>query len=96
MIDRKESKHIIYLDANNLHGYAMSRFLQTNKFKWIDPKDFDLDKYNKNSSKCCVYLKELRKLPIIILSPLRNQKRNLQISIINCNVKKDCCLTFVI
>ena len=67
MIDRKESKHIIYLDANNLHGYAMSRFLQTNKFKWIDPKDFDLDKYNKNSSKCCVYLKELRKLPIIIL-----------------------------
>ena len=73
MIDKKESKHIIYIHANNLHGYAMSKFLQTGKFKWIEPKDFDLDKYSKNSSKCCVleadleYLKELRKLPIIIL-----------------------------
>ena len=73
MIDKKESKHIIYIHANNLHGYAMSKFLQTGKFKWIDSKDFDLDKYNKNSSQCCVlevdleYLKELRKLPIIIL-----------------------------
>lgn len=51
----------------------MSKFLQPGKFKWINPKDFDLDKYSKNSSKCCVleadleYLKELRKLPIIIL-----------------------------
>ena len=26
----KESKHIIYLDANNLYGYAMSKFIPTN------------------------------------------------------------------
>ena len=26
---KQESKHIIYLDANNLHGYAMSKFLVT-------------------------------------------------------------------
>ena len=25
---KQESKHIIYLDANNLYGYAMSKFLQ--------------------------------------------------------------------
>ena len=24
---KQESKHIIYLDANNLYGYAMSKFL---------------------------------------------------------------------
>ena len=32
---KQESKHIIYLDANNLYGYAMSKFLPTREFKWI-------------------------------------------------------------
>ena len=65
---KQESKHIIYLDANNLYGYAMSKFLPTSGFKWIDPKEFDLNKYTSNSSKGCVlevdleYPKELREL----------------------------------
>ena len=42
---KQESKHIIYLDANNLNGYAMSEFLPTSGFKWIDPKESDLNKY---------------------------------------------------
>ena len=46
---KKESKHIIYLDANNLHSYAMSKFLPTSGFKGIDPKEFDLNKYTSNS-----------------------------------------------
>ena len=29
------SKHIIYLDANNLYGWAMSRKLPTHGFKWM-------------------------------------------------------------
>ena len=33
-----ESKHIIYLDTNNLCGYAMSKFLSISGFKWTDPK----------------------------------------------------------
>ena len=33
---KQKPKHIIYLDANNLYVYAMSRFLPTNGFKWID------------------------------------------------------------
>ena len=46
----------------------MSKFLPTGEFKWIDLEDFDLNKYNKNSSKGCVlkvdfeYPKELRQL----------------------------------
>ena len=32
-----DQKHIIYLDANNLKGYAMSNFLPKIGFKWIDP-----------------------------------------------------------
>ena len=37
---KQELQHI-YLDVNNLHGYAMSKFLVTSKFKWIDPKELD-------------------------------------------------------
>ena len=46
----------------------MSKFLPTSKFKWIDAKQFDLNKYTSNSSKGCVfkvdfeYPEELRKL----------------------------------
>ena len=29
----------------------MSKFLRTSAFKWIDPKEFDLNKYTSNSSK---------------------------------------------
>ena len=49
----EESKHVIYLDANNLYGYGMSKFLPTSGFKWIDLNEFDLNKYTSNSSKGC-------------------------------------------
>ena len=35
---KQESKHIMYLDANNLYGYAISKFLSTSELKWIDRK----------------------------------------------------------
>ena len=63
---KQESKHIIYLDANNLYGYAMSKFLPTSGFKWIDPKKSLLNKYTRNSLKGCAlevdleYPKELQ------------------------------------
>ena len=50
---KKESKHIIYLDANNLYGYSISKFLPKSGFKWMEPKQFDLNKYTSNSSKGC-------------------------------------------
>ena len=68
MTQSKTQKHIIYLDVNNLYGYAMSKFLPTSGFKWIHPKGFDLNKYTSNSLKGCVlqvdleYLKELHEL----------------------------------
>ena len=33
---KQESKHIIYLDANNLYDHAMSNFIPTIGFKWVD------------------------------------------------------------
>ena len=48
---KQEQKHLIYFDSNNLYGYPMSKFLPTSGFKWIDPKEFDLNKYTSNSSR---------------------------------------------
>ena len=68
---KQESNYIIYLDVNNLYGYA--KFLPTSGFKWIDPNDFDSNKYSNNSLIGCVlevdleYPKELLNCMIIIL-----------------------------
>ena len=65
---KQESKHIMYLDAHNLYDYAMPKFLQISGFKWIDPKELDLNKNNSKSSKECFLevnlecRKELREL----------------------------------
>ena len=48
---KQESKHIIYLDANNLYDHAMSKFFSRSGFKWIYPKEFDLYKCFSNISK---------------------------------------------
>ena len=48
---KQESKFIIYLNANNLYNFAMSKFLPTSSFKWIDPIEYDLNKCTSNSSK---------------------------------------------
>ena len=41
----------MYLDANNLYAYAISKFLSACVIKWIDRKEFELNKYTSNSSK---------------------------------------------
>ena len=48
---KQESKHIIYLGANNLYRYVMSKFFSTSGFKWINPKELELNKHTSNSPK---------------------------------------------
>ena len=48
----KESKFIIYLDANNLYGWAMSQYLQYSGFKRLNREEikrFDVNSIEKNS-----------------------------------------------
>ena len=48
------SKYIMYLDANNLYGWAMSQYLPTGNFKWLSQKRIkktNLGKYTENSDK---------------------------------------------
>ena len=47
----KENKCIIYLDANNIFGWATSQSLPVAKFKWVDiPEDFDVMSLPENGS----------------------------------------------
>ena len=43
----EESNFIIYLDGNNLYGWAMSQYLPYSGFKWLNQKD--IDRFDSNS-----------------------------------------------
>ena len=48
------SKYIMYLDTNNLYGWAMSQYLLTANFRWMTAKKIskiDLGKYKTNGKK---------------------------------------------
>ena len=45
------SKYIVYLDANNLYGWAMIQYLPTDEFEWLTEEEVDLSKYNDDSEK---------------------------------------------
>ena len=53
--NKKElSKYIMYLDANNLYGWAMSQYLPTGGFRWMNEKqinNINLAKYEEDSKK---------------------------------------------
>ena len=37
----KEGEFIIYLDASNLYGWAMTQYLLYGGFKWLSKKEID-------------------------------------------------------
>ena len=67
----EESSYIQYLDANNLYGWAMSKKLPVNGFKWTDNDEINeefIKNYNENDNKGYIlevdvkYLKRLHEL----------------------------------
>ena len=52
--EKTPSKYIMYLDANNLYGWAMSQYLPNGGFRWMTEKqinNINLSKYNGNNKK---------------------------------------------
>ena len=52
--EKVPSKYIMYLDANNLYGWAMSQYQPTGNFKWMSDKEIkkvDLGKYKADGKK---------------------------------------------
>ena len=69
--EKSPSKYIMYFDANNLYGWAMSQYLPTGSLKWLSEKkikELDLNKYEEDSNKGLIlevdleYPQELRDL----------------------------------
>ena len=69
--NNEESSYIQYLDANNLYGWAMSKKLPVNGFKWTDNNKINeefIKNYNENDKKGYIfevdvkYPKKLHKL----------------------------------
>ena len=40
--EKAPAKYIMYLDANNLYGWAMSQYLPTGDFKWMTDKKINV------------------------------------------------------
>ena len=56
--NNEESSYIQYLDANNLYGWAMSKKLPVNGFKWINNNKINEDfikNYNENNDKGYIF-----------------------------------------
>ena len=56
--NNEESSYIQYLDANNLYGWAMSKKLPVNGFKWIDNNEINNDfikNYDENNDKGYIF-----------------------------------------
>ena len=69
--EKEPSKYIMYLDANNLHGWAMSQYLPTSGFRWFNKQEIEnlnLSEYNQDNEKGAIlevdleYPKELHNL----------------------------------
>ena len=56
--NNEESSYIQYLDANNLYGWAMSKKLPVNGFKWVDSDEINeefIKNYNENNKKGYIF-----------------------------------------
>ena len=56
--NNEKSSYIQYLDANNLYGWAMSKKLPVNGFKWIDNNEINEDfkkNYDENNDKGYIF-----------------------------------------
>ena len=52
--EKAPSKYVLYLEANNLYGWAMSQYLPTGGFRWLTGKEIsklELGKYKTDGKK---------------------------------------------
>ena len=64
--NNEESSYIQYLDANNLFGWAMSKKLPVNGFRWLDSNEINkineefIKNYNENDNKGYIFEVDVR------------------------------------
>ena len=79
----------MYLEANNLYGWAMSQKLPTNGFEWVNK----LSQFNENFIKNIVDVEYPKKLFNLHcnLSSLPETKKIKKCNKLVCNIRKLCC-----
>ena len=70
--NNEESSYIQYLDANNLYGWAMSKKLPVNGFKWIDNNETAELVINEDFIKIMMKIM----IKVIFLKLMLNTKKN--------------------
>ena len=86
----EESSYIQYLDANNLYGWAMSKKLSANGFKWLDSDEINeineefIKNYNENDNKGYI-------LEVDIKYPKRLHELHSDLSFLSERMKVDKC-----
>ena len=64
--NNEESSYIQYLDTNNLYGWAMSKKLPVNGFRWLDSNEINeineefIKNYNENDNKGYIFEVDVR------------------------------------
>ena len=88
--NNEESSYIQYLDANNLYGWAMSKKLPVNGFKWLDSDEINeineefIKNYNENNNKGYI-------LEVDVRYPKRLHKLHGDLSFLSERMKTDKC-----
>ena len=85
--NNEEWSYIQYLDANNLYGWAMSKKLPVNGFKWIDNNEINEDfikNYNENDNKGYI-------LEVDVKYPKRLHKLHSDLPFLSERIKIDKC-----
>ena len=78
--NNEESSYIQYLDANNLYGWAMSKKLPVNSFKWLDSDNINeinedfIKNYNENNEKGYIFEVDVNKCKKLVCN-LFNKKK---------------------
>ena len=100
--NNEESSYIQYLDANNLYGWAMSKNLPVNGFKWTDNDKINeefIKNYNENDKKGYIfevdvkYPKKLHELHSDLpFLPDRTERNKCKKLVCNLYDKKKCAV----
>ena len=54
--EKKPSKYLLYLDANNLYGWAMCKPLPVGKFNWMNEEELEIwEEYVNEEGMGCLW-----------------------------------------
>ena len=88
-VSGEESKYIMYLDANNLYGYAIIQYLPYSEFIWLNKKEIvrsDVDSIGENSFIGYIFAVDLNYSDDLHELIIHYLQKNLKLLVICCQI----------